>query len=49
MHDADFRQAERDWYSFVTALSERLIEIDDSIPELPVKDLVSFTHPGIMR
>ncbi len=42
MHDADFRQAERDWHSFVGALTEALTtEIDDSIPELPVKDVVS--------
>jgi hypothetical protein len=44
VHDLEFRQAERDWHSFVTALTEKLIEIDDSIPELPVKDLVSPTH-----
>lgn len=41
VHDAEFRQAEKDFYSFVTALTGRLIEIDDTIPELPVKDLVS--------
>lgn len=43
MHDAEFRQAERDWHSFVTALTEKLIEVDDTIPELPVKDVVSPT------
>lgn len=41
MHDADFRQSERDWHSFVGALTERLMGIDDTIPELPVKDVVS--------
>ncbi|KAK3709399.1 hypothetical protein LTR37_010960 [Vermiconidia calcicola] len=40
MHDAEFRQSEQDWYSLVAKLTERLIEIDDTIPELPVKDVV---------
>lgn len=39
-HDADFRQSEKDWKSFVEALSEKLIDVDDTIPELPVKDVV---------
>lgn len=41
MNDVEFRQAERDFYSFVEALTERLTQIDDTIPELPVKDVVS--------
>ena len=41
MHDPDFRQSEKDWFSFVEKLTERLVEIDDTIPELPVKDIVS--------
>ena len=41
MHDPDFRQAERDWFSMAAALTERLVEIDDTVPELPVKDIVS--------
>ena len=40
MNDADFRASEKDWYSFVEKMTERLVEIDDSIPELPVKDVV---------
>lgn len=40
MHDADFRQSEKDWHSFVEKLTERLVEIDDTVPELPVKDIV---------
>jgi hypothetical protein len=44
VHDAEFRQSERDWHSFVEKLTERLIEVDDSIPELPVKDVVSDDH-----
>lgn len=40
MHDAEFRQAENDWKSFVEKLTEKLAEIDDTVPELPVKDVV---------
>ena len=39
-HDADFRQSEKDWKSFVEALTEKLTEKDETIPELPPKDLV---------
>lgn len=40
MNDPDFRQSERDWYSFVDKITEALIEIDETVPELPVKDVV---------
>ncbi|WPG97720.1 Hypothetical protein R9X50_00050100 [Acrodontium crateriforme] len=40
MHDAEFRQSEQDWYSMVETLTEKLTEIDDTVPELPVKDLI---------
>lgn len=49
MHDAEFRQAEKDWHSFVAKLTERLIEIDDTIPELPVKDVVGQTCLLLMQ
>jgi Conserved hypothetical protein (DUF2461) len=39
-HDADFRSSEKDWKSFVEKLSEKVIEKDETIPELPVKDVV---------
>lgn len=42
MHDPDFRQAEKDWKGFVECLTEKLMEVDDEIPELPVKDIVSY-------
>nr|OQO15840.1 hypothetical protein B0A51_17555 [Rachicladosporium sp. CCFEE 5018] len=40
MHDPDFRQAEKDWFGFVEKLTEKLTEIDDTVPELPVKDVI---------
>lgn len=40
VHDPDFRQSWKDWESFVEALSEKISEEDETIPELPPKDLV---------
>ncbi|KAK4905533.1 hypothetical protein LTR66_017800, partial [Elasticomyces elasticus] len=39
-HDADFRTGWKDWESFVEVLTEKIAEIDETIPELPPKDLV---------
>ena len=41
VNDPEFRQAEKDAYAFFEKLTERLTEIDDTVPELPIKDLVS--------
>ena len=38
-HDADFRQSEKDFDSFIEKLTEKLIEKDETIPELPAKDV----------
>jgi len=46
VHDAVFRQAEQDWFKFVEKLIERLSEIDETVPELPVKDVVSRAVEG---
>ena len=48
VHDPDFRQSEKDWFSFVEKLTERLVEIDDTVPELPVKDIVSCPLHAMM-
>ncbi|KAF2149602.1 hypothetical protein K461DRAFT_231011 [Myriangium duriaei CBS 260.36] len=40
MHDPDFRQSEKDFKSFIEAFTEKLIEVDDTVPELPVKDII---------
>ncbi|GBF62602.1 hypothetical protein TMEN_5154 [Trichophyton mentagrophytes] len=39
-HDVDYRKSKKDWDSFVEALNEKLAEKDETIPELPAKDLV---------
>ena len=40
VHDADYRASKADWDTFVEALTEKIIEKDETIPELPPKDLV---------
>lgn len=40
VHDPDYRQSWKDWESFVQTLTEKISEIDETIPELPPKDLV---------
>lgn len=39
MHDADYRQSKRDFDEFVDAVTPKLAEKDETIPELPHKDL----------
>lgn len=39
-HDADYRTSWKDFESFVETLTEKIAQIDDTIPELPPKDLV---------
>lgn len=40
VHDPDYRQSWKDWESFVETLTEKISEIDETVPELPPKDLV---------
>lgn len=40
-HDLEYRTALKDWESFVLSTTETVSGIDETIPELPVKD-VSF-------
>lgn len=39
-HDADYRASWADFSSFVEVLGEKIAEVDDTVPELPPKDLV---------
>ena len=41
MHDPDYRQALQDFTTFLEKLTEKVTEVDETIPELPVKDIVS--------
>ncbi|KAI9044920.1 DUF2461 domain-containing protein [Aspergillus affinis] len=42
-HDADYQTARKDWESFVVSLSEKISDVDSTIPELPAKDLPYFS------
>lgn len=39
LHDADYRKSLKDWDSFVGCLTQKVTEKDDTIPDLPAKDL----------
>jgi hypothetical protein len=42
VHDTDYRAALKDFNSFLECLTQKIVEVDDTIPELPVKDVVSI-------
>jgi hypothetical protein len=41
VHDPDYRAALQDFTTFTEQVSEKVVEADELIPELPVKDVVS--------
>lgn len=41
MHDPDYRTSQKDFNSFLQALTQTVVEADDTVPELPVRDIVS--------
>lgn len=41
VHDPDYRASLNDWNTFVEVLTQKLIGIDELVPELPIKDIVS--------
>jgi hypothetical protein len=45
-HDPDYRNATKDWNTWVSSLSEKISEQDETVPELPPKDLVSSNAEG---
>lgn len=40
MHDPEYRRSLKDWESFVETLTSKIIEADETIPELPLKDVI---------
>ncbi|KAF5013826.1 hypothetical protein FDECE_183 [Fusarium decemcellulare] len=46
-HDGEYRRALQDWNSFVERTTESIIEADETIPELPVKDVIFRIHRDI--
>ncbi|KAL1311348.1 hypothetical protein AAFC00_001522 [Neodothiora populina] len=47
MHDPDYRASLSDWNTFIEVVTQKLCEIDDTIPELPVKDITYRIHRDI--
>ncbi|KAI2628608.1 hypothetical protein GGR54DRAFT_353347 [Hypoxylon sp. NC1633] len=39
-YDDEYRRSLKDWSSFVETLTEKIMEADDTIPELPTRDVV---------
>ncbi|RDA88041.1 hypothetical protein CP532_5308 [Ophiocordyceps camponoti-leonardi (nom. inval.)] len=46
-HDGEYRRALKDWQSFVEEASQRIIQIDETVPELPAKDVIFRIHRDI--
>ncbi|KAF5024289.1 hypothetical protein F66182_3619 [Fusarium sp. NRRL 66182] len=46
-HDGEYRRALQDWNTFVECTSESVIEADETIPELPIKDVIFRIHRDI--
>ena len=40
MHDPDYRTSWKDWMDFLECLTPKVSEIDETIPELPLKDCI---------
>ncbi|KAI0438964.1 hypothetical protein F4803DRAFT_70568 [Xylaria telfairii] len=40
MHDPEYRRSLKDWESFVETITQEIIVADETIPELPIKDVV---------
>ncbi|KAI1078142.1 hypothetical protein F5B20DRAFT_244141 [Whalleya microplaca] len=39
-HDKEYRRSLKDWESFVETLTQNIVEADETIPELPIKDVI---------
>lgn len=40
VRDPEFRRSLKDWETFVESLTEKIIEADETIPELPLRDVI---------
>jgi hypothetical protein len=49
LHDPDFRVSFQDFITFAEKVSDKIIEADETIPELPVKDVVGVDDLAIVR
>ncbi|KND88132.1 hypothetical protein TOPH_07214 [Tolypocladium ophioglossoides CBS 100239] len=46
-HDDEYRRSLKDWQSFVEAATQSIISIDETVPELPAKDVIFRIHRDI--
>ncbi|KAJ6124417.1 Conserved hypothetical protein CHP02453 [Penicillium samsonianum] len=46
-HDPDYRAAKKDFETFLESLTPKIAEVDATVPELPVKDLVFRIHRDV--
>jgi hypothetical protein len=47
VHDTDYRAGQKDFNSFLEALTQKVTEADGTVPELPIKDIVGrHIHRG---
>ncbi|CAI7650144.1 unnamed protein product [Penicillium glandicola] len=46
-HDPDYRAAKKDFETFVESLTPKISEVDTTVPELPLKDLVFRIHRDV--
>ncbi|POR38473.1 Uncharacterized protein TPAR_01328 [Tolypocladium paradoxum] len=46
-HDDEYRRSLKDWQSFVEATTRSIVSIDDTVPELPTKDVIFRIHRDI--
>lgn len=46
-NDGEYRRALKDWESFVEATTQTVVEVDETVPELPVKDVAFRIHRDI--
>ncbi|KXJ89780.1 hypothetical protein Micbo1qcDRAFT_136870 [Microdochium bolleyi] len=40
LHDQEYRRSLKDWESFVETITEKITEVDETVPELPLKDVI---------
>ena len=38
-HDPEYRRSLKDWETYVETMTQKMIEVDETIPELPFKDV----------
>ncbi|PNY29828.1 Uncharacterized protein TCAP_00262 [Tolypocladium capitatum] len=46
-HDDEYRRSLKDWQSFIEAVTQNIISIDETVPELPTKDVIFRIHRDI--